>query len=82
VAADRRVVSIRASANDRDDVSADFEKGMRDANHGGLLKLGRGKTYVIGRKLDLSFLDDVYVQLEGEIKVRRLLFLLEGWAGS
>src|ERR1700712_3431611 len=71
VAADRKVVSIRASANEKDDVSADFEKGLRDANNGGLLRLEKGKLYVIGKKLDLSFLNDVYVQLDGEIKVWR-----------
>lgn len=66
---DRRTVTIRASKNDTDDVSADFLWGMKHANHGGRLLLQKGKTYVIGKKLDLSFLDNIEVQLEGEIKV-------------
>ncbi|KAF2674888.1 glycoside hydrolase family 28 protein [Microthyrium microscopicum] len=68
VAKDRKVVTIRASADDKDDVSADFEKGLREANGGGLLHLAKGKTYMIGKKLELDWLKDVYVQLEGTIK--------------
>lgn len=68
-AADRKRVTIRASAHDRDDVSAELERGMREANNGGLLALERGKLYVVGKKLDLAWLRDVYVQLEGEIRV-------------
>lgn len=68
---DRRTVTIRASKNDADDVSSDFLWGINKANHGGRLLLKKGKTYVIGKKLDLSFLHDIEVQLEGEIKVRR-----------
>lgn len=67
---DRRTVTIRASKNDKDDVSSDFLWGIKKANHGGRLLLKKGKTYVIGKKLDLSLLDDIKVQLEGEIKVR------------
>lgn len=66
---DRRTVTIRPSKNDADDISDDFLWGMKAANHGGRLLLKKGKTYVIGKKLDLSFLDNVEVQLEGEIKV-------------
>lgn len=66
---DRRTVTIRPSRNDADDVSADFLWGIKQANHGGRLLLQKGKTYVIGKKLDLSFLDNIEVQLEGEIKV-------------
>lgn len=66
---DRRTVIIRASKNDTDDVSADFLWGIKQANNGGRLLLQKGKTYVIGKKLDLSFLDNIEVQLEGEIKV-------------
>lgn len=67
---DRRTVTIRPSKNDKDDISDDFLWGIKHANHGGRLLLKKGKTYVIGKKLDLSFLDNVEVQLEGEIKVR------------
>ena len=65
----RRTVTIRASKNDKDDISDDFLWAMKRANHGGRVVLKKGKTYVIGKKLDLSFLNDVEVQLEGEIKV-------------
>jgi galacturan 1,4-alpha-galacturonidase len=66
---DRRTVTIRASKSDHDDVSSDFLWGIKQANHGGRLLLEKGKTYVIGKKLDLSFLNNIEVQLEGEIKV-------------
>ncbi|KAF7714539.1 Galacturan 1,4-alpha-galacturonidase [Penicillium ucsense] len=64
----RRTVTIRASKNDKDDISDDFLWAMKRANHGGRVLLKKGKTYVIGKKLDLSFLNDIEVQLEGEIK--------------
>lgn len=66
---DRRTVTIRSSKSDNDDVSSDFLWGIKQANHGGRLLLEKGKTYVIGKKLDLSFLNNIEVQLEGEIKV-------------
>lgn len=66
---DRRTVTIRSSHNDTDDVSADFLWGIRRANHGGRLLLEKGHKYVIGRKLDLTFLDNVEVQWDGELKV-------------
>lgn len=72
----RRKVTIRSSRNDTDDVSADFLWGINQANHGGLLYLEKGKTYVIGTKLDLPVMDDIYVKLDGEIKVRTSLFSL------
>ncbi|KKY26715.1 putative glycoside hydrolase family 28 protein [Phaeomoniella chlamydospora] len=50
-----------------DDVSAEFYRGIQTANNGGTLLLKRNETYVIGKKLDLSFLNDVKVNLEGEI---------------
>ncbi|KAJ5622769.1 hypothetical protein N7490_011374 [Penicillium lividum] len=65
---DRRTITIRSSKSDDDDVSSDFLWGIKQANHGGRLLLEKGKTYVIGKKLDLSFLNDIEVQLEGEIK--------------
>lgn len=68
---DRRTVTIRPSKDDADDISDDFLAAIKWANHGGRLLLAKDQTYVIGKKLNLSFLDDVEVQLDGEIKVRR-----------
>jgi galacturan 1,4-alpha-galacturonidase len=65
----RRTVTIRSSRNDTDDVSKDFLWGISRANHGGRLLLQKGKKYVIGKKLDLSFLNNIEVQLDGELKV-------------
>jgi len=73
----RRKVYIRASRNDTDDVSADFYWALKKANHGGTLVLPQGETFVIGKKLDLTFLNDIHVQLEGEILVS-----LVYWVGS
>lgn len=66
---DRKKITIRASKHDRDDISADFLWALKKANHGGLVHLEKGKKYVIGKKLDLTFLKDVYVKLDGELKV-------------
>lgn len=63
----RHVVTIRPSRNDTDDVSADFKAGLERANHGGTLYLPANQTFVIGQPLDLTFLDDVHVHLDGEI---------------
>ncbi|KAL2163345.1 hypothetical protein VTH06DRAFT_5402 [Thermothelomyces fergusii] len=65
---DRRKVTIRASRHDRDDISDDFLWALKKANNGGLLHLQKGKKYVIGKKLDLRFLNDVYVKIDGELK--------------
>ncbi|KAG2420527.1 hypothetical protein HFD88_000139 [Aspergillus terreus] len=64
----RRTVTIRSSRNDTDDISKDFLWGISRANHGGRLLLQKGKKYVIGKKLDLSFLNNIEVQLDGELK--------------
>lgn len=64
----RHVVTIRPSRNDTDDVSAAFLSGLERANHGGTLHLPAGQTFVIGRPLDLTFLDDVQVRLDGEVR--------------
>ncbi|KAJ5909211.1 hypothetical protein N7495_001893 [Penicillium taxi] len=64
----RRTVTIRPSRDDTDDISSDFLWGVHQANHGGRLLLEKGKLYVIGKILDLTFLDDIEVQLDGEIK--------------
>ncbi|TLD25947.1 glycoside hydrolase family protein [Venturia nashicola] len=68
VEADRATVTIQHSTSDTDDVSAAFLDGLMKANNGGRLYLDRGKKYVIARKLDLTFLNDVYIRLDGEIK--------------
>lgn len=64
---ERRVVTIRQSVNDTDDVSADFKNALEHANHGGTLYLPANQTFVIGQPLDLTFLSDVHVRLDGEI---------------
>lgn len=66
---DRKKIKIRSSKNDRDDISDDFLWALKQANHGGLVYLEKGKKYVIGKKLDLTFLNDVYVKIDGELKV-------------
>lgn len=65
----RRKIYIRDSKNETDDVSAEFLKGIQQANKGGTLVLPKGKTFVLGKKLDLTFLDDLQVQLDGTILV-------------
>ncbi|RKK22046.1 hypothetical protein BFJ65_g4664 [Fusarium oxysporum f. sp. cepae] len=64
----RKVYTIRHSKNDNDDVSSEFYKGLKKANKGGTLYLPKGQTFVIGKPLDLTFLNDIHVHLEGEIK--------------
>ncbi|KXS12895.1 glycoside hydrolase family 28 protein [Gonapodya prolifera JEL478] len=61
-------VQIPWSKNDTDDVSDFFVKGLEIANNGGTLWLQEGKTYIIGKPLDLTFLNDVHVRLEGTVK--------------
>jgi len=63
----RKVVAIRASENDLDDVADEFLQGIKDANNGGTLRLEKDKLYVIGKPLDLTFLNDIHVDLRGEI---------------
>ncbi|KAJ3040393.1 hypothetical protein HDV00_010947 [Rhizophlyctis rosea] len=61
------VINLEASKNATDDVPDQFLSALQKANHGGKVVLAKGKTFVIGKKLDLTFLDNVYVQLDGEI---------------
>lgn len=68
VAHDRKKITIRASKSDTDDISDDFLWALKKANHGGLVHLKKNHKYVIGKKLDLSFLKDVYVNIDGELK--------------
>jgi|TARA_R110002003_G_scaffold702_11_gene21159 galacturan 1,4-alpha-galacturonidase len=65
---DRKKITIRASKNDTDDISDDFLWALQKANHGGLVHLKKNHKYIIGKKLDLTFLNDVYVNIEGELK--------------
>ena len=64
----RHKVTIRASKNETDDISADLLWAFHKANRGGTVYLKEGSTYVIGKKLDLTFLNDVHLQLDGELK--------------
>jgi galacturan 1,4-alpha-galacturonidase len=68
----RKKITIRASKHDRDDVSDDFLWAIKQANNGGMVHLKKGHKYVIGKKLDLSFLKDIYVKVDGELKVHVL----------
>jgi hypothetical protein len=65
----RKTIKIRASKDDADDVADEFLAGLKKANHGGTLYLPKGKTYMIGKPLDLTFLNNIHVHLDGEIKV-------------
>lgn len=67
---DRRKITIRASEDDTDDISADFVWALEQAQNGGLVHLEEGKTYIIGKKIDLPVLNDVYIKLDGTLKVR------------
>ncbi|TLD09068.1 uncharacterized protein PgNI_07328 [Pyricularia grisea] len=64
----RRRFTPRASTHDLDDVSAEFEQAVRDANNGGTVYLPKDELFVIGKPLDLTFLNDIHVKLEGTIK--------------
>ncbi|KAI5198363.1 glycoside hydrolase family 28 protein [Aureobasidium subglaciale EXF-2481] len=65
---DRHKITIRASEDDTDDISADFVWALEQAQNGGLVHLEEGKTYVIGKKIDLPVLNDVYIKLDGTLK--------------
>ncbi|KAM0371293.1 hypothetical protein ACHAPK_005515, partial [Fusarium culmorum] len=64
----RKLIRIRASKDFHDDVSKDFERGVRQADRGSTLYLPRGQTFVIGKALDLTGLNDIHVHLDGEIR--------------
>ncbi len=64
----RPTYTIRPSANDTDDVSDDFLHALHTVNRGGSLYPPKGKTFMLGKPLDLTFLDDVHIILDGEIK--------------
>ncbi|RBR02880.1 uncharacterized protein FIESC28_11827 [Fusarium coffeatum] len=64
----RKIIKIRASRDHQDDVSKDFERGVRQADRGNTLYLPHGQTFVIGKALDLTGLNDIHIHLEGEIR--------------
>ncbi|KAI1825928.1 family 28 glycosyl hydrolase [Xylaria intraflava] len=64
----RPIVQIRSSKNDTDDVSDDFMAGLKKANHGGTLYLPKDELFVIAKALDLTFLDDIQIRWDGEVK--------------
>lgn len=64
----RHVITMRASCNDTDNLADEFEAALHEANHGGILYLPSDQTLIIGKPLDLTFLDDIHVHLDGEIK--------------
>lgn len=64
----RKTYTIRASKNDLDDISDEFVEGLKKANNGGTLYLPANQTFIIGKPLDLTWLNDVHVHWEGEIK--------------
>jgi galacturan 1,4-alpha-galacturonidase len=69
VEGNRKKITIRDSKDDKDDVSDDFLAAVKKANKGGMLHLKKGQTYILGKKLDLTFLDDIYIKIDGELKV-------------
>lgn len=64
----RPVIRIRSSQNDTDDVADDFYNGLKKGNHGGTLYLPKDELFIIGKPLDLTWLDDVQVHWDGEVK--------------
>ncbi|KAH6695119.1 exo-polygalacturonase, partial [Plectosphaerella plurivora] len=64
----RKTFTLRASKNDTDDVSDEFLATIKKANHGGTLLLPEGETFMIGKPLDLTFLNNVHIRLDGNIK--------------
>jgi galacturan 1,4-alpha-galacturonidase len=64
----RPVVKIRSSKNETDDVADDFYAGLKKANNGGTLYLPKNELFIIGKPLDLTFLNNVQVHWDGEVK--------------
>ncbi|KAJ4171418.1 hypothetical protein NW754_013186 [Fusarium falciforme] len=64
----RKIITIRPSKNEHDDASERFKRGVLKANGGGTLYLPKGKTFVIGKALDLTGLNDIHIHLDGEIR--------------
>lgn len=64
----RKTFTPRSSEDDFDDISAEFEEAVRQANNGGTVYLPKDELFVIGKPLDLTFLNDIHINLEGTIK--------------
>lgn len=64
----RKTFTPRASTDDLDDISDEFLDAIKKANNGGRLYLPKGQTFIIGKPLDLTFLNDIHVNLEGTIR--------------
>lgn len=72
-------VTIRPSRNSTDDISSELYAAIKKANNGGEVWLKPNETYVIGKKLDLTFLKDFSLKLDGEILVCRLQSISGAW---
>ncbi|TDZ19142.1 putative exopolygalacturonase B [Colletotrichum orbiculare MAFF 240422] len=64
----RKNFTPRSSDNSTDDVSDEFLEAIKKANNGGTVYLPEGELFVIGKPLDLTFLNDIHVRLEGTIQ--------------
>ncbi len=64
----RKTVRIRSSQNATDHIADEFLNGLKEANVGGTLYLPKGHSYIVGKPLDLTFRNDVHVQLDGTIR--------------
>ena len=64
----RPTVTVLASQANGGDASDLLLDGLKKANNGGNLHLPKGETYMIGKPLDLTFLNDIQIQLDGVIK--------------
>lgn len=64
----RKTFVPRSSKDDLDDVADEFLEAIKQANNGGTVYLPEGETFIIGKPLDLTFLNDIHVHLEGTIR--------------
>ncbi|KAF6793347.1 glycosyl hydrolase family 28 (exopolygalacturonase) [Colletotrichum sojae] len=64
----RKTFVPRSSKDDLDDVADEFLDAIKQANNGGTVYLPEGETFIIGKPLDLTFLNDIHVRLEGTIR--------------
>ena len=51
-----------------DDISQDLLEALKKANNGGTVHLPSPHKYVIGQRLDLTFLKDIEIRLDGTIQ--------------
>ncbi|CRK24903.1 hypothetical protein BN1723_018200, partial [Verticillium longisporum] len=64
----RKTFTPRASENAEDDISADLLNAIKSANNGGTVYLPKDQLFVIDEPLDLTFLNDIHIHLEGTIQ--------------